>query len=230
MVKRYPQLRRLQADAELISRRAAGETLRSLARGYDVSHTTLGRYFKRPQVAIELRRAEQLQRADLRAAEADRRAELKAERVAQRRAARQQAAALRGAAGQPAAAPRRPDAASRPEAVRDSGRSTRFGSAGPAAAATRSGLARRASPYSAWLDQHHARVPLSRADLGTPSDVKAAAAVAAGGGMQAVIDATGLRSLKNVERLIDPVIVAEACHHDVLQVTANQLGLDAEPA
>ncbi len=48
--------------------------------------------------------------------------------------------------------------------------------------------------------------------------------------MQAVIDATGLRSLKNVERLIDPAILAQARHQDTLQVTANQLGLNAEPA
>jgi hypothetical protein len=214
LVKRYPRLRRLVVDAELISRRAAGETLRILARDYDVSHTTLGRYFKRPQVAIALRRAERLQQADLRAAEADRRAELRAERVAQRRAARQQAAARGRAAGQPPAAPRRPEAASRPEAVRDSGGSARSGSVGPAAAATRSGLPRRASPSSAWLDQHDARVPLSRAELGTPADVKAAAAVAAGGGMQAVIEATGLRSEKNVLARIDPAILERARYND----------------
>lgn len=48
-------LRRLAPTSELIRRRAAGETLRSLAAEYNVSHTTLSRYFKRPGVATQLR-------------------------------------------------------------------------------------------------------------------------------------------------------------------------------
>jgi DNA-binding transcriptional MocR family regulator len=47
--------RRLGPDAALITRRAAGEPLRSLAEEYEVSHTTLSRYFRRPAVAKELR-------------------------------------------------------------------------------------------------------------------------------------------------------------------------------
>ena len=43
--------------------------------------------------------------------------------------------------------------------------------------------------------------------------------VAAGGGMQAVIDATGLRTLENVVGLIDPAILAQAFDNDVLQKT-----------
>jgi lambda repressor-like predicted transcriptional regulator len=47
--------RRLNPDAELIARRAAGESLRSLAADYGVSHSTLSRYFRRLEVAQELR-------------------------------------------------------------------------------------------------------------------------------------------------------------------------------
>jgi hypothetical protein len=49
---------------------AAGETFRELARDYGVAHTTLSRYFARPDVATQLKQAEQLMRAELRAAEA----------------------------------------------------------------------------------------------------------------------------------------------------------------
>ena len=52
------RLRRLQPDAELIRRRAAGETFRELAPAYGVSHTTLSRYFARPEV-VQVLRAEQ---------------------------------------------------------------------------------------------------------------------------------------------------------------------------
>jgi lambda repressor-like predicted transcriptional regulator len=48
-------LRRLLPNAELIRRRAAGESLRSIAADYNVSHTTLSRYFNRPKVAKQLR-------------------------------------------------------------------------------------------------------------------------------------------------------------------------------
>ena len=51
------RLRRLNPDPELVRRRAAGETLRALAADYQVAHTTLGRWFKRPQVASQLRAA-----------------------------------------------------------------------------------------------------------------------------------------------------------------------------
>jgi hypothetical protein len=51
------RLRRLSPDPELVRRRAAGETLRALAADYQVAHTSLGRWFKRPQVASQLRAA-----------------------------------------------------------------------------------------------------------------------------------------------------------------------------
>jgi hypothetical protein len=49
-VKRYRRLRRLVPDAELVQRRAGGATLRELAADYGVAHTTLGRYFTRPEI------------------------------------------------------------------------------------------------------------------------------------------------------------------------------------
>jgi lambda repressor-like predicted transcriptional regulator len=48
-------LRRLVPNPELIRRRAAGESLRSIAADYNVSHTTLSRYFSRSEVAKQLR-------------------------------------------------------------------------------------------------------------------------------------------------------------------------------
>jgi hypothetical protein len=96
-VKRHRRLRQLTPDAELIHRRAAGETFRELAPNYGVSHTTLSRYFARPEVGNQLKRAEQLHRAEQRAADARFRAEQKAEAEAQREArrkAKQQTAAV----------------------------------------------------------------------------------------------------------------------------------------
>jgi hypothetical protein len=51
------RLRRLVPDRELVRRRAAGETLRRLACDYGVAHTTLGRWFRRPEVAKQLKQA-----------------------------------------------------------------------------------------------------------------------------------------------------------------------------
>ena len=60
-----------------------------------------------------------------------------------------------------------------------------------AEAAARGG---RRSAYAAWLDERDARLPLSRADLHSRNDELAAQTVAASGGLQAVIEATGLRT------------------------------------
>jgi hypothetical protein len=76
---------------------------------------------------------------------------------------------------------------------------------------------RARSDYEAWLDEHDARQPLTRADLHSQSDERAACVVAGGGGMQAVIEATGLRTLENVVRLIDPAILKRALDNDVLE-------------
>ena len=75
-------------------------------------------------------------------------------------------------------------------------------------------------PYEEWLDERDARRPLTRADLYSQSDRTAADAVAAGGGMQAVIDATGLRTYDNVARLIDPAILKIALDNDTLAKTS----------
>ncbi len=63
--------------------------------------------------------------------------------------------------------------------------------------------------YELWLDERDARprAPLTRADLRSKSDDRAAKAVADGGGIQAVIEATGLRTLENVLTGIDPEIL-----------------------
>ena len=58
------RLRRLVPDPALVRRRAAGESLRALARDYQVAHTTLARYFRRPQVARQLHTARQRARAN----------------------------------------------------------------------------------------------------------------------------------------------------------------------
>jgi hypothetical protein len=96
---RYRRLRRLVPDADLIRRRAAGETFRALAPDYGVSPTTLSRYFARPGVAKQVKQAEQLLRAEQRAAEARWRAEQKAEREARPLANRQTLAEGQTAAG-----------------------------------------------------------------------------------------------------------------------------------
>ena len=159
----------------------AGEPLRELASDYDVEHTTLGRYFKRPEVAKQLR-------AEQRAAAARRSAERRLEQEV-RRKARKQATAEREQA-------RRAHAAARELASR---------------------RRRARSPFEAWLDEHDARRPLPRADRHSQSDERAARVVAAGGGMQAVIEATGLRTLENVVHLIDPAILKQALDNDLLE-------------
>jgi len=79
--------------------------------------------------------------------------------------------------------------------------------------------ARRRRPrtdYEAWLDERDARMPLTRADLHSGHDQTAARIVAAGGGIQAIIEATDLRSLDNVTRSIDPAILAQAYDNDAI--------------
>jgi hypothetical protein len=179
-VKRRPRLRRLVPDPELLRRRAAGEPLRELACDYDVAHTTLGRYFERPEVAKQLREAAKRLRAE-------QRAKRRLEREV-RRMAKEQAAAERKQAGRARAAAR--ERSSRRGGVR--------------------------SPCEAWLDERDARQPLTRSDLHSRADETAARIVAAGGGSEAVIEATGLRTLKNVARLIDAAILKRAFDNDRL--------------
>jgi hypothetical protein len=186
-MKRYRRLRRLVPDAELIRRRAAGEPLRALAFDYDVAHTTLGRYFERPEVAKQLRQAAKQLRAEQRAAAARRSAERRLEQEV-RRKAREQAA-----------------------------RECEHAQRASATLAERTSRRRRPrSDFEAWLDERDARRPLTRAELYSENDEIAARVVAAGGGMQAVIEATGLRTLENVVSLIDPVLLKQAYDNDIL--------------
>jgi hypothetical protein len=97
-MKRYRRLRRLEPDGELLRRRAAGETFRELAPDYGVAHTTLSRFFARPDVTRQLRQVKQRLRAEQRVAEARLRAEQRAKQEARRRAEQQQAAEAGSAA------------------------------------------------------------------------------------------------------------------------------------
>ena len=186
-MKRRRRLRKLVPDAELIRRRAAGEPLRELASAYEVAHTTLGRYFARPEVAKQLREAARQLRAAERALAARRTAERRLDEELRRRARRQ--------------------AASEREQARR------------ARAAVAEITSRRRGPrddYEAWLDARDAREPLTRADLHSENDEIAACVVAQGGGIQAVIEATGLRTRENVVGLIDPAILVQALDNDLL--------------
>jgi hypothetical protein len=66
VLTRPPRLRRLVADLELLRRRAAGEPLRMLASDYAVAHTTLARFFARPEIKRRLREVGQELRAERR--------------------------------------------------------------------------------------------------------------------------------------------------------------------
>jgi len=170
----------LVPDRELVRRRAAGETLRALAGDYRVAHTTLGRYFTRPEVVVELgearRRLPVERRAERQAWAAQRAEEQRLLREVRLKAKAQAAQAEERAREAAAAAPRR----------------------------------RRRSAYEAWLDEHDARQPLTRAELRSTNDERAAAVVEAGGGMEAVVAATGLRTRANVFRTIEPAILVQA--------------------
>ena len=158
-----------------------------LAAGYGVEHTTLGRYFARPEVANEIREAKKGLLAEQRAVVDRRAAERRLEREV-RRKAKEQAARER----------------------EDERRAA-------AAVAQRSSRRRRPrNGYEAWLDERDARVPATRRDLWSRSDEIAAGVVAEGGGIEAVIAATGSRTLENVVSTIDPAIVKQAYDNDLL--------------
>jgi hypothetical protein len=72
------------------------------------------------------------------------------------------------------------------------------------------------SPYETWLDEHDSRRPLLPEDLRSQSDELAERAVETGGGIAAVIEATGLRTLENVVRRIDPAILVRAYDNDAV--------------
>jgi len=171
--------------------------LRALAAAYGVSHTTLGRYFARPQIAKQLKEQARLLRAEQQAARAERAAEQQLEREV-RRQAREQVALERAQARR--------------------------------AAAARARLARRRpvarSAHAAWLDERDTARPLTRAELHSQSDDTAAAVVASGGGIEAIVEATDLRTRENVLRLIDPAILVRAFANDAAAAAAAEPSRD----
>jgi hypothetical protein len=177
-VTRERRFGRLVPDGELVRRRAAGEALRTLAADYKVAHTTLGRYFARPEVARQVRDAGRVVRAEQRSARRRRTAERQMEGEIRREAKRDAELAR-----------------SYSESIVD--RSQRVG-----------------SPYTTWLDEHDRRRPWLQADLRSRNDVPAARVVEEGGGIAAVIDATGLRTFENVRWRIDPAVLVCAFDND----------------
>ena len=180
-------MRKLVADDALIRRRAAGESLRPLASDYGVAHTTLLDYFERPDVANELKEVAKRLRLAERVA-ADRQAEKRRIEREVRRKAKEQAAR-----------------------EREDDRRVRALAAERTARRRRSGGRKGAF----WTSVTPAGRP-PRADRYSRSDEIAAEVVAAGGGMQAVIEATNLRTLENVVGGIDPAILKRALDNDVL--------------
>ncbi len=162
--------------------------MRSLGADYGVAHTTLLDYFERPEVARELKQAEKQMLAEQRAV-ADRLATKERAEREVRRKAKEQAARERKQGRRAKAVVR--EITSRPRRAR--------------------------SDYELWLDERDARQPLTRADLHSRNDDIAARVVANGGGVQAVIDATDLRTLDNVKNLIDPAILKRAYDNDQLR-------------
>jgi hypothetical protein len=75
--------------------------------------------------------------------------------------------------------------------------------------------------YAAWLDERDARRPLLRQDLLSRSDELAARAEEGGGGIKALIEATGLRTLENLVGNIDPAILVRAYDNDAARATAS---------
>jgi hypothetical protein len=72
----------------------------------------------------------------------------------------------------------------------------------------------RRTGYRGWLDEHDAPHGLSSRDRFSPNDDLAEAAVEGGGGLEQVIDATGLRTRANVLRNIDPQLIKQALAND----------------
>jgi hypothetical protein len=171
-VKRYRRLRRLLPDDDLVRRRAAGEPLRRLALDYGVAHTTLARYFGRPEAAQQLRRAR-------RGAQVERRA-VAAEQLEERRLVRE----VRRQARERAAQAR--------ERARRAG----------------SGAGR----------------PLTVGVRGTRINFLAEQAVRAGGGLEAVAEATGLRTRANVLQLIDVTLLLRALDNDRAAAVVREPG------
>src|SRR5262249_41625130 len=80
-----------------------------------------------------------------------------------------------------------------------------------------SGRRRPRGDYEARLHERDARQPPSRPDLHTRTDQTPPPLVAAGGGRQGALEATGLRSFETAAGLIDPAILVRALDNDRLE-------------
>jgi hypothetical protein len=92
------------------------------------------------------------------------------------------------------------------------------------------------SEYAHWLDERDAGRPFTRAELESEADRFAAKAVEAGGGIEAVIEATGFRTRENVFRNINPAILERAERNEAAQPFSSgpieptvRVGNDDEP-
>ena len=79
------------------------------------------------------------------------------------------------------------------------------------------------SDYADWLDDREYGRPPTCRERWSPNDETADKVVAAGGGIAAVVDATGLRTDENVRRLIDSDIVARADLNDAASSTVRAI-------
>jgi hypothetical protein len=201
-MNRRRRLRRLMADEKLLRRRAAGEPLRQLAGEYDVAHTTLCRYFARPEVKEQLKKVVSQLRAEQRRLTARRAAERRLERQVRRRAEEQAAAEAEQARRYRANL-----------------------------AAWNSGRRASGSGHAAWLDERDAPwLPPTRADRHSTYDKEAERTVTAGGGTQALLAATELPTLEAAADSIDPELLAQAFDNDALERAQPQpLALTGRP-
>lgn len=168
------RLRSLRPDQALFDRRATGETLRSLALDFEVHHTSLVRFFRRPDAVLELGEARRRLRA-----------EGKARQESERRLVRD----VRKRAREDEKRDRWLQAWTPPQRLHLSEEMLR-------------------------LDANDAPRGLTSRERYSENDHKAAEVVASGGGAQEVIEATGLRTLENVFRNIDPQIIRAALAND----------------
>jgi hypothetical protein len=173
-VSKSRRLRSLRPDQALFDRRAAGESLRSLAHEYEVHHTSLVRYFRRPESVLELREARRRLREERRVRQENKR---RLVRDVQTRARQDQKRDRWLQAWTP---PKRLHLSE--EMVR--------------------------------LDANDAPRGLTSAQRYSENDHKAAEVVASGEGAEQVLEATGLRTLENVLRNIDPQIMRAALAND----------------
>lgn len=192
------KLRKLVPDEDLFRRRAADEPLRQIAADYGVTHTTLGRFFERPdsekQITLarkqlrEEARAVREREASQRRLEREVRSKARAQEISERKQARQTSAVLAEQASRQRQYP--------------------------------------AGSYEAWLnEQDLRRRSFTRRELHSTFDKQAEEVVAAGGGIQDVLEVTGLRTRKQVDELIDPAIVRDAFNNEVLRGRQDTAGL-----